>query len=106
MATDEAPSQFRAETVRIWLGKMCSPSTTTVFAAEDLMLSIGDHTFLPRASVLRETAEVNTEIQETGTLLPFGAKTTELTSNKLHVVTAAPPTHGRAEPQPGSLRVL
>ena len=102
MATGEATSQFRAETVRIWLGKMCSPSTTTVFAAEDLMLSIGDHTFLPSASVLRETTEVNTKVQETGTIFPFGAKAAEFKSNKLHVVTAAQPTHGGAEP---SLRV-
>ena len=105
MATDEATRQFRAETVRIWLGKMCSPSTTTVFAAEDCMFSVCDHTFLPSAPVLRETTEVNTKVQETGVPFPFGAKAAEFTSDKLHMVTAAQPTHGGAEPQPGSLRV-
>ena len=63
MATNEATSQLRAETVRIWLGKMRSPSTFTVLAAEDFMIGIGDHTPLSSASMMREAAEVNTEVQ-------------------------------------------
>ena len=106
MATNEATSQLRAGTVRIWLGKMCSPSTCTVLAAEDFMLGIGDHALLSSASMLRAAAEVNTEVQETDTLFPFGTKATELTSNQLHVVTAAKPAHRVTKPQPGYLKVF